>query len=72
MACKINWTNRAWLTYEANLRYLEEEWTEKEISHFVELADRKIFNLSHHPNLGSPRNKNIPTSGLHWSIRELH
>jgi plasmid stabilization system protein ParE len=22
MDCKINWTNRAWLTYEANIDYL--------------------------------------------------
>jgi plasmid stabilization system protein ParE len=60
MACKINWTPRAWRTYEANLKYLEEEWTEKEISRFAELTDRKIANLSQHPGLGTPRNKKYP------------
>jgi len=29
MACKITWTKRAWLTYEANIRYLEIAWTQK-------------------------------------------
>ena len=60
MDCKINWTNRAWRTYQANIKYLEEEWTEKEISQFVLLTDKKIANLSKHPRIGSPRNKKYP------------
>lgn len=59
MACKINWTNRAWLTYEANIEYLETSWTSKEISIFVELVDKKLNGLSH-PRIGNPRNKKYP------------
>ena len=64
MDCKINWTNRAWLTYEANIDYLQRAWTAKEISNFVSLVDKRLANLSKHPGIGNPRNKNIPTYAL--------
>jgi plasmid stabilization system protein ParE len=57
MACKINWTQRAWQTYEDNIKYLLSEWTEKEVSNSVILTDKKISNLSKHPLIGKPRNK---------------
>jgi plasmid stabilization system protein ParE len=60
MACKINWTPRAWLTYEANIKYLQQAWTEKEISNFVVLVDKKVANLSRNPRTGRPRNKKFP------------
>lgn len=60
MACKISWTKRAWLTYEANINYLEKEWTEREIRKFILLIERKITNISTHPWLGSSRNKREP------------
>ena len=60
MDCKINWTNKAWLTYLANIEYLQKAWTEKEISNFVLLVDKKLANLSKHPRIGSQRNKKYP------------
>ncbi len=60
MDCKINWTNRAWLTYKANITYLEKEWTAKEVSNFVLLVDKRLANLSKHPGIGNPRNKKYP------------
>lgn len=60
MACKINWTKRAWKTYENNINYLLEQWTQKEISNFVELVDKKLSNLSKHPQIGNPRNTKYP------------
>ncbi len=60
MDCKINWTNRAWRTYKANIDYLEKAWTAKEISNFVLLVDNKLDNLSKHPGIGNPRNKKYP------------
>ncbi|HVZ97845.1 MAG TPA: hypothetical protein VG847_13275 [Chitinophagaceae bacterium] len=60
MGCKINWTTRAWSTYEANIIYLQNEWTAKEISNFVILVDRKIASLSRQPATGKPRNKKYP------------
>lgn len=60
MDCQINWTNRAWQTYIANIDYLEKSWTVKEISNFVLLVDKKLTNLSKHPRIGSSRNKKYP------------
>lgn len=60
MDCKINWTNRAWRTYKANIDYLQEAWTTKEISNFVLLVDKRLANLSKHPRIGNPRNKKYP------------
>jgi hypothetical protein len=42
MDCKINWTSRGWLSFEANINYLEKAWTAKEISTFILLADKKL------------------------------
>jgi plasmid stabilization system protein ParE len=71
MACKINWTQRAWKTYEANIKYLQKDWTEKEITNFVMLVDRKISHLSRNPQTGSPRNKNTPTYAIRSFINEF-
>lgn len=60
MACKINWTTRAWLTFEANISYLQIEWTAKEISNFIASIDKKIGVLSNHPEIGKSRNKKYP------------
>jgi plasmid stabilization system protein ParE len=60
MACKVNWTNRAWLTFESNIAYLQKEWTVKEISNFVASIDKKIAILSSQPEIGKSRNKKYP------------
>ena len=62
MACKINWTNRAWKTYEANIEYLLKEWTEKEVQNFVKLIDDKLSHLAKHPQIGASRNKKYPNN----------
>jgi plasmid stabilization system protein ParE len=60
MDCKINWTGRAWLTYNTNIGYLEQAWTAKEMSNFVLLVDKRLANLSKNPRIGNPRNKKYP------------
>jgi len=57
MACKISWTLKAWQSYEANIKYLQEAWSEKEISKFILLAEKKLSTLANHPKAGSSRNK---------------
>ena len=42
MACKISWTLRAGKTYEANINYLEQFWTEKEIAHLLRWLRRNL------------------------------
>ena len=53
MDCKINWTNRAWETYKANIDYLKKSWAQKEITKFVLLVDNKLNILSAHPKIGT-------------------
>jgi plasmid stabilization system protein ParE len=60
MDCKINWTNRAWLSYSANIEYLQKIWTAKEVSNFIMLADKRIAGLMKYPKTGSSRNKSYP------------
>ena len=60
MDCKINWTSQAWLTYEANINYLERAWTVKEISNFVLLVDKRLTNLSRNPRIGRVRSTKYP------------
>ncbi|WP_462222858.1 type II toxin-antitoxin system RelE/ParE family toxin [Ferruginibacter sp.] len=60
MDCKINWTNKAWLTYEANIDYLQKAWTAKEISNFVILVDKRLANLSRNPKIGKRKNTKYP------------
>ena len=40
MGCQINWTSRAWISFEANIEYLQKEWTVKEVSNFVASIDK--------------------------------
>lgn len=71
MACKIKWTKRAWLTYKANIDYLQNEWTSKEISSFVIQVDERIKNLSNYPRIGKSRNKkyaNIRSVTIHKRV----
>jgi plasmid stabilization system protein ParE len=60
MACKINWTDKAWFTYESNLLYLELAWTDREINNFVLSVEKRLDNLSKHPKIGNARNKKYP------------
>ncbi len=75
MDCKINWTNRAWQTFNENIEYLQNAWTSKEISNFVLQVDKKLANLSKHPEIGSPRNKknkNIRCTLVHKRVLLLY
>jgi plasmid stabilization system protein ParE len=60
MDCKINWTDRAWFTYESNILYFERAWTAKEISNFVLSVEKRLTNLSKHPRIGNARNTKYP------------
>lgn len=60
MAYQVIWLPKAIKTFEANIDYLEKNWSEKEIIKFVLLVDKKLNNISNHPHLGSSRNKKNP------------
>jgi plasmid stabilization system protein ParE len=71
MDCKINWTSRAWQTYEANIKYLQDAWTAKEISNFVLFVDKKLTLLIKHPHIGNSRNKKYPNISSQTNFVDL-
>ncbi|PZF71541.1 type II toxin-antitoxin system RelE/ParE family toxin [Taibaiella soli] len=60
MVYEIVWTGKAVESYAHNMQYLEENWTEKEMSGFAGAVEEKLFTLSKHPDIGKPRNKKHP------------
>jgi plasmid stabilization system protein ParE len=60
MVYKVNWTPKAVQTYLSNMHYLQQEWTEREMTKFAELVEKKINLLRKHPNLGASRNNKLP------------
>ena len=60
MDCKINWTIRAWDTYQSNIQFLQNVWTDKKVSNFVIAVDKWIYGLQKQPKTGTPRNKENP------------
>lgn len=57
MVHEIIWSDLAIKTYIANITYLEQEWTEKEIKKFIADVQRKILILSFQPRIGVITNK---------------
>jgi plasmid stabilization system protein ParE len=57
MPYKIIWQPRAVNTYLKNIKYLKENWSEKEIENFETACSNKLYNISNHPHLGSSRRK---------------
>lgn len=57
MAYKITWSAEAKLTYLSIIKYLEENWTEKEIINFVDRVHNKLNLLSVQPAIGKVHKK---------------
>ena len=75
MVCKITWLPRALKTYVSNIEYLEAVWTEKEIKTFINLTEKKIENISSHPNIGRATNKsnrNIRLTLIHKRVALIY
>jgi plasmid stabilization system protein ParE len=61
MALKIVWTVRAAQGFDRIIKYLEEQWTEKEVKNFVKEANVFFELLKEHPGIlqMSSQRKNI-------------
>ena len=61
MAVKIFWSKRAQQGYARIVRYLEKEWTEKEVSKFIRDTHHFFELLKKNPKMleSSNRNKNL-------------
>lgn len=52
MVPKIVWSSLALQTYLNNIAYLEKAWTKKEVSNFINSADKKLELLRKFPGIG--------------------
>ena len=61
MAFKIIWTKQAIKGYDNIINYLEENWSDREVSNFVREADRFFETLSLQPEIlqRTARSKNV-------------
>ena len=60
MVFKVVWTPKALESYVANMNYLQQAWTEKELQDFAALVEKKIMLLSRQPYIGTARSKSHP------------
>lgn len=61
MALLIFWSDEAVRSYEKNLRYLEDNWTDREISIFIKRTASIIQRISEYPEMymRSPKSRSI-------------
>ncbi len=57
MAKEIRWTTEAEVTYQKIITYLEENWTDKEVSNFINTANTVIFFIAENPLMYRQSNK---------------
>lgn len=57
MAKVVFWTPEAEATFDAVIEYLANNWTEREIEHFVKSTDRIMELISRHPRMYRATNK---------------
>ncbi len=58
MAIIIKWTNEAKQTFDKNISYLMEEWTEREIRNFVKQTNYIISRIAAQPEMYPASRKN--------------
>lgn len=57
MVFKIVWTPKALQSYLRVIKYLEENWSEKQAKDFSHVVEERITTLSQQPNIGISRSK---------------
>ena len=57
MVYEIVWTSKALTSYINNIKYLQDKWTEKEVSNFIYEVEKKLNTLAGQPLIGIIRSK---------------
>jgi plasmid stabilization system protein ParE len=58
MVIEVKWTVEAQVTFEANIKYLLENWTNREVQHFIQQTEYVTTRLKEHPESYNPSLKN--------------
>ena len=57
MAIEIEWSNEAEITFDKNILHLRSEWTEKEVTKFLDQTKHAIKRIEDHPESYPPGNR---------------
>jgi plasmid stabilization system protein ParE len=70
MVQEINWSIRAHVTFQNEFKYLEDNFSDVEMSRFARKIDEKLFLLKSNPRLGSKvgQKRNIYKTGLNKRV----
>ena len=70
MAIIVSWTNEAKQTFDANIEYLLQQWTEREIANFIIATNKKIENIKLNPKIykRSEKHPSIRKCGINKNI----
>jgi plasmid stabilization system protein ParE len=58
MAVEVSWSDEAIQTFQENIHYLQEEWSEKEVIKFIQQTEKIIGRLKRFPLSYPPGYKN--------------
>jgi plasmid stabilization system protein ParE len=58
MAVVIKWADEAKITFDKNINYLQEEWTDKEIRNFMKQTNNILSRITAYPEMYSQSAKN--------------
>jgi len=64
MAKKVIWTPEALLSFKNILQYLQENWTEKEITNFIKATNNTVEYISKNPKMFRATNKKMSMKRL--------
>lgn len=70
MAVVIKWANEARQTFDKNISYLLEEWTEREIKNFINRTNYIVERIAVHPEMypASPKSRKIRKAAVNKHI----
>lgn len=70
MAIIVKWSDEAIETFDDNVQFLFEQWTEREIINFVKATNEKILNIEMNPKIykRSEKNPSIRKCGINRNI----
>jgi ParE toxin of type II toxin-antitoxin system, parDE len=58
MAIEVSWSDEAVKTFQENINYLQEEWSDKEVIRFIQQTENIIIRLKKFPQSYLPGYKN--------------
>jgi hypothetical protein len=70
MAVIIKWSDEAIETFDKNIQFLQEHWTDREIMKFIKITNEKIRNIKMNPKIykRSEKHQMIRKCGINKNV----